>query len=322
MRTPARFGLEFTAAPALRRLLITHGIDIVFAWGTQAAVAAGSARAGNCALVIERFAPNITDAEAKSIKSIAHQPKFAVACSSATVRRRMIEKGLPVPTCVVIRPGVDFAAINAARKDESLRQDLGLKPHERMVLASYPLTRTGGLDRIAWSGHLLNFIQPGSRMVLFGTSPECKRVQELSKTMSHPNANVWAGSNQRYENLIAISDCLVITPLGDVSTTPIAWAMAAGVSVIGSAVYAIAELIAHKHNGHLIKPQRGPNMTIRIAAALKQIDAMTKEKEVARGQAYQVFGVRRFADQHLQLYKNLTTGNDPGKDITDSAVET
>lgn len=321
LRTPSRFSLGFTAAPSIGRIIADHAIDIIFAWGPQAAVAAGCARTDRCALVLERFSPSITNAQAKAINSIAHEPRFAAACSSETVRRRLIENGLPPRTCVVIRPGVDFAAINAAKKDKSLRAKVGLKPGESMVLASHPITRDGGFGRIVWSGHLVNYLQPSRKMVLFGDSDECKRIRLLTRNMPLPDANLWADPDCRYEDLIAIAECLVITPFDDVSTTPIAWAMAAGVPVVGTAVYAIAELIAHKANGFLIKPERGPAMTIKINAALKQVDSMTNEKEIAKGQAYQVFGVRRFVDQHLQLYRNLTAGADPAHEIPDSAIE-
>ena len=321
LRTPSRFGLGFMAAPSIGRIIADHSIDMVFAWGPQAAIAAGAARTDRCALVLERFSPSITNKEAKAMNSVAHGARFAAVCSSETVRRRLIESGLPPKACVVIRPGVDFAAINAAKKNKSLRASFGLKPGESMILASHPIIRDGCFGRIVWSGHLVNYLQPSRRMVWFGTSDECKRVRSLSRNMPLPDANLWADPNCRYEDLIAIAECLVITPFGDVSTTPIAWAMAAGVPVVGSAVYAIAELIAHKHNGFLIKPERGPSLTVKINAALKQIDNMVKEKEVAKGQAYQVFGVRRFVDQHLQLYRNLTTGADPAHEIPDSAIE-
>ena len=319
--TPSRFGLGFIAAPSIRRIISTHSIDVIFAWGPQAAIAAGSARTDRCALVVERFSPSISGTEAKAINSIAHQPRFAAVCSSETVRRRLIENGLAPKSCVVIRPGVDFGVINAAKKNKTLRASVGLEPGETMILASHPITRDGGFGRIVWSGHLVNYLQPSHHMVLFGTSAECRRVRSLSRNLPIPDANLWADANTRYEDLIAISECLLITPFDDVSTTPIAWAMAAGVPVIGSAVYAIAELIAHKHNGFLIKPQRGASMTVKITAALNQIHNMANEKEVARGQAYQVFGVRRFIDQHLQLYRNLMAGADPANEIPDSAIE-
>ena len=131
----------------------------------------------------------------------------------------------------------------------------------------------------------------------------------------------WADTHVRYEELISVADSLVITPYEDASTTPIAWAMAASVPVIGTAVYAVAELIGHKHNGYLVLPERTQVMSTRIAAALNHAEGMTKEREVARGQAYEVFSVRRFADQHIQLYENLAAGRAPGHEIADTAFE-
>ena len=135
-----------------------------------------------------------------------------------------------------------------------------------------------------------------------------------------PDATVWPGTRHHYEDLIAMADALIITPNTDVTTTSIAWAMAASVPVLGSAVYSVAELIAHKHNGLLIKPDPGPTTSVGIASMVTQLDTLSREKEVARGQAYEVFSPRRFVDQHLTLYDNLAGGVRPSENIHDSAV--
>ncbi len=328
MRTPIRLGMGFSAAPALRRLIDRHQIDVVHAWGVQAAVAGAAARAKRTALVVERFDPRVSDVQAKSMRALAEGGRFAVVCSSATVRRRLVEKGVPDSLCVVIRPGVDFKRINAARREGLIRSRLGVSAEERIAVASYPVTRHGGHERVVWGGHMQHYLDSNCRMIIAGRSGEYERLRRLATTMPGPNAVLWVGSEYRYEELIAMADCLVITPFGDVSTTPVAWAMAAGVPVIGSAVYAVAELLAHRHNALLIKPERGPAMTIKIVSALQQVDTLANETETARGQAYEVFSVRRYADQHAQLYENLTagtaagtaSGTAPGDQITDSAV--
>jgi len=47
--------------------------------------------------------------------------------------------------------------------------------------------------------------------------------------------------------------------------------------------------------------------------------SLDKAREVARGQAYEVFGVRRFIEQHMRVYDNLMSDRAPGEGITDSA---
>ncbi|MCH7526035.1 MAG: glycosyltransferase family 4 protein [Planctomycetes bacterium] len=321
IRVPERFSLPILAAPALRRLIADRSIDVTQVWGPRALRAAAAARGRRGSLVLWQSDPYIPESEAKLFRSLADAGSFAVSCSCATVQRRLIEKGISPERCVVIRPGVDFGRINAAKKNDGLRQRLGLTPDQRAVVASEPVSRRGGHERVVWAGQLRYLLEPSSRLIVFGESREFGRLKRLSSPMPYSTGIIWAGSEYRYEDLVATADALVVAALDDVSTTSIAWAMAAGVPIVASAVYAVAELIAHKHNGLLIKPEPGQPMAVRIAAALSKIDSMGQEKQRARSQAYEVFSVRRFADQHAQLYENLTAGAPPSTNITDSAIE-
>ncbi len=321
-RHPIRFGLALTAAPALRKLVEERGVRIVHAWGTQAAVASVAALPKGCALVIERFDPFLTPTEAKTLRAIASHRHTAIACSAATVSRRLIERGVPEPVCVVIRPGVDFKRINAVKRGGAVRRGLGIAPDDHLTVTAHPIGGRSGHRYVVCGGYIQGYVNPKRRMALYGDGPEYRQLHRLAQMLPSRDSLLWADSNVRYEELVAAADALVITPLDDASTTPIAWAMAASVPVVGTAVYAVAELIGHKHNGYLILPKREQAMSTRIAAALTHAGEMTKEREVARGQAFEVFSVRRFADQHMQLYENLAAGRTAGHGISDTAVET
>lgn len=319
-RTPIRMNVPFTAAPALRKLIDRRKVDVVHAWGVRAAIAAAAAGPPHVSLVVQRFNPRLTPTEAKSLRTLADAPRFAVACAAGTVRRRLIENGLPPSVCVVIRPGVDFGWINAARRNTDLRRALQLDPHDRLAVTAHPLSGVDGLDDIVRAGFIVQHLDPARRTIVYGDALACRRLRRLSRFMTRQRAIIWATQRCRYEDIVAIADALIITPHEDVSTTSVAWAMAAGVPVIGSAVYAVSELIAHKHNGFLIKPEPGPAMSVKIAAAVDQTESMAKQTEVARGQAFEVFSIRRFVDQNLQLYENLAAGLPPAQAITDSAA--
>ena len=63
-------------------------------------------------------------------------------------------------------------------------------------------------------------------------------------------------------------------------------------------------------------------VALAVARLLQDRSSQDKCKEVARGHGYEVFGIRRFIDQHIRLYENLLSGVSPGEGITDSAVVT
>jgi hypothetical protein len=105
-----------------------------------------------------------------------------------------------------------------------------------------------------------------------------------------------------------------------VDTTAIAWAMAASVLIVAGAVYATSELLAHQHNALLLKPGTSARMAVRLAAMLGETSDTSAMRETARGQAFEVFGLRRFVDQHLRLYENLVGGAGVSEGITDTAI--
>ncbi len=321
-RIPIRFGLAISAAPALKRFLNHRNINLINAWGLSAAETASAAANPDTIIIVHIFDPRISKTDARKLRIFAESPRFGIACASQTVRRRLIESAIPVEKTVVIRPGVDFGRINKAkRRRDEIRNRLHLKPDHHLLLASYPIRTDSGHDRMAWSGQMRNHMDTSYHMVIFGSGPEVRHLRTISDGMPFADSIHWVGGEWQYEELIAVADTFIITPQADVPTTAISWAMAASVPVIGSAVYAIAELIAHRQNGLLIKPTQGPDMSIRITRAMLNADGIRQRCEAARGQAYQAFGVRRYIDQKMKLYTNIESGNPPDKDIIDSAMD-
>ena len=96
--------------------------------------------------------------------------------------------------------------------------------------------------------------------------------------------------------------------------------MAAGLPVVGSAVRSVAELIADRSNGLLCKPAQPRALAQKQLTVLEDHDLRARLTETARGQAYEVFGMRRFTDDYHRLYENVLERRDAGDGIRDSAM--
>lgn len=313
-RVPRLGGLHSLAGPLLRGVLDRSRADVVHAWGLHAASTARMS--GGTPLVVELFDPHFTPRHLKLIRALARPRGFAVICSSETVRRRLVEGGVPVDLCVVIRPGVDFALINHHRRGGT-RQALGIAPTDLVVIVPEPAQRIGGQFEAFWGVALASYVLPGVRIVVTGETREVARIRRYAA--AHPRGEVLIAPGRKYpfEQLIAIADVLVVATPGDASTTAIAWAMAGEAAVIGAAGYAVAELIANKVNGLLFKPPASERNAVAIVRLLRDRVSQEKAREVARGQAYEAFGIRRNIEQHSRLYENVLRGEVPGKGLTD-----
>ncbi len=313
----AGFAYDSLTAAVTARFVAKRRIDLVHAWGVEAAWAA---RATGKPMVVELFDPVVARRQIKRLGALARTRGFAVACSCETVRRRLIEGGLAPELCVVIRPGVDFSLISDCKRGP-LRDELGLARDELAVIVPEPVDRAGGSAEVFWAVALIAQSFGGVRLILPGTSGEQRRIVRQAATLPGRSPLICPGTRVPFERLLSISDALAIGARGDLSTTSIAWAFAAGASVIATAVHATAELVSHKLNGLLLKPTEGKSLVPSLMRALCDRASQKKAREVARGQAYEVFSLRRCVDQHLRLYENLLGGVAPGEGIGDSAVK-
>ncbi|RME40672.1 MAG: hypothetical protein D6788_02840 [Planctomycetota bacterium] len=219
----------------------------------------------------------------------------------------------------MIRPGVDFAAINRARRGD-LRTRLGLSREDRLVIVPEPVSRRTGAIDVFYAIVLLNHIEPGWKIILPGRSRERERILRYARAIPIETPIVLPNADEPFENLLAVADVLAMAPPGDVDTTAVAWAMASGTAVIASAVYAVAEMVANRLNGLLFKRTPGRFLAPALVRCLRDREGQRKAIETARGQAYEIFGLRRYLDQTLQLYDNLSAGRPATTDITDSAM--
>lgn len=321
------FGIETTALPRLGpwaaingsfvdRFSGVHHIDL---WHTWSVSAAACAVATGKPVVLDVTNPLLDSRRIRKIRTLAERPHFRVACGSQIVRRRLVEGGVPPTATVVVRPGIDFAVINQFRRSH-LRKELGIARDDFVIVCPERLWRSDGHFDTCLASSMLNRIHGHVKMILPGQSIEQRRIARLASGLPVPQTLFCPEYRYPTEQLIAMADALVIVPRGDIATTAIAWAMASETVVIGTATYAVAELISNNVNGALFKQTPGRRMVSDIARLLQSRRSFGKLKDTARGQAYEVFSLRRFAEQTMQLYENARADRAADSDITDPAM--
>ncbi len=313
---PRVAGINLLAAPLLRGRFDRSGADLIHAWGPSAATAARSA--SQQPLVVELYDPALAAQSAKILRTIIRPEGFAVICSTQWIRRRLIENGVPAENCVVIRPGIDFAAIQKMRKSP-LRGELGIADDEFVIVLPEPRSCDESSLDAFWAGALLNHLDGHYKVIVPGVTSEVERIGRFASNLPTSGTLIAPGRTVPFEHLVAIADALIVTDPGEAATTSIAWAFGAGAAVIAAATYAVTELVVTRVNGLLYKHHPGKSAASRIVALLRDRESQRKVKEAARGQAYEVFSLRRYVDQHALLYENLLAGRPPSHGITDPA---
>lgn len=309
--------LDFLSAPFLGKHLDRTGTDIVHAWGIRAASVAAAAT--DLPIVVELTDPSRATQFARLIRSIARTIGFGVVCQSERLRRLLTENGVALELSTVIRPGVDFSQINKTKRGD-LRERLGLRDDDFVITAPEQASRGSGQFDVAVGTCLYNHIAPNTRLLLPRRSPSQHQIADFCVSAAMSPDLYCSGEDYPVEDLVAVSDVLAIASRGEMPTASIAWAMAANTAIIAPAVYSVAELIGSGLNGILYRhePDRSPSVT--IAKLLRDREKQNKMKEVARGHAYEVFGIRRRIDQMTLVYRNVLDGNSAGDGIVDSAI--
>ncbi len=305
-------GAAAFVAYRISEFLRKNGVDLIHAWGPDAAATASPA---GMPMVLELFDPHLAVGRSRLIRTIARTGRLTVVCPTEWVRRRLIEGGVSADACTVVRPGVDFGVINAARK-RPIRTELGIADNHFVVLVPEPASRRSGQRDAFLAVTLVNHLDRKLRIVLPGESDEADRIERIARSLPTEHSLVRTYRRFAFEELVPHSDVLVIAAEGDTSTTSIAWAMAAKTTVIGSAVHSVTEFVAHKVGGLLFKRSAGRFNPVPLARVLADREAQAKVRETAHGMAYESFGLRRFVEEHLHVYESLLRGGAAGEGAT------
>jgi glycosyltransferase involved in cell wall biosynthesis len=184
-----------------------------------------------------------------------------------------------------------------------------------------PPSRPGGHYYGLWATAIVQMIWPHIRLVIPGRSREQERVYRFARETGRDGFCRFVEDRFSPAELIAASDGLLVPALDDIATDWLAWAMAGSVPIIGSAVPAVAELIADRHNGLLCKPGEPHTLAIRIRRAFEDRDTLARCVETARGQAFEVFRAQRCIDEHLRVIDNVAAGQPAVSGLQDAAID-
>ncbi|MBP7933227.1 MAG: glycosyltransferase family 4 protein [Phycisphaerae bacterium] len=284
----------------LRRVLEQQYSGVVHAWGGRVAAAVRSVCPDGLRLVVTLSDP----ADAANLQKWWPLRRAGgnpcVICSCERVRQRLISSGLPREATVVVRPGVDADGLRSPEPIVT-RSDLGLGAETEVFLTASPPSREGGQYYAAWAMAIVHQIRPDVRLIVPGLSREASRLGRLFDDIYCPEVFIPVGDRYSPAALLAVSDAMLFTPLGDVPTGWLAMAMAAGIPVIGTAVPSVTELITEGETGFLCEPGLPHRLAIAIREAMESGDELGRRAVAARKLAERLFDVGRYVQDHEQL---------------------
>jgi glycosyltransferase involved in cell wall biosynthesis len=279
--------------------------EIVHAWGARALTAAAFSGARRVV-----FSPVgwPTRRQVRWLRSVMSHRDVNVVCPSATLHRALVERGVAIERCHLIRPGVDFSRLRGGR-EEGLRERLGLEREQEVWLLPGESEREADHRMGVWAATIVNILNRRTRVLTWGRGPLAGAVAEFAADLGQPELFVAAearlGRRVEFEELLPAADVMVVSATGPVSTLAIATGMAAGLPSVAGVTATVAELLEDRHTALMTKAGV-PRLLAKRVLDLKD-DAGLRWSLVdrARTEAYEYFSLTRFLEEYRATYRRL-----------------
>jgi glycosyltransferase involved in cell wall biosynthesis len=285
-----------------------EGFDVVHAWDERALTVAALAGARR---VIFSPGPSIGRGGIGWLRAVMNYRDVQVVCPTATQRRTLVERGIPLDRCHLIRPGVEFSRVRR-RRDPALRAALGFSEEDLVLLAPGESTEAADHALAVHAASILRVLDPWYRLLLWGRGPKARSAAALADRLGQPDlVRVAEARLQRrleFEELLPATDLVLVTARGPVATLPIATCMAAALPIVSTVTYTVAELLEDRHTAVMV-PKPAPRLIAKRVLDLRADPQLQWSiSDMARTEAYEYFSHTRFVNQWRGVYRQVATG--------------
>jgi glycosyltransferase involved in cell wall biosynthesis len=309
VRTLGRGGNWPGAAGALRALRRTRSdYDLLHTWGVfplTLGALAGYPR------IIFSPPPALTHRSVAWLRAVMQYREVRVVAATATQRRALVERGVPLERCHLIRPGVEFSRIRR-RRDPGLRAALGLGDDDFVLLAAGESTVPANHRDAVWSASILHVLDSRYTLLLWGRGAALSSVLRFAGRLGNPHMLRVAEHRLRraleFEELLPAADMVLVTADGPVAALPICTAMAAGLPIVSTVTYTLGELLEDRHTALMVPTHSPSAIAQRILQLREDRSLQWAVSDMARTEAYEYFSLTRFLSQWRAFYDQYAAG--------------
>jgi glycosyltransferase involved in cell wall biosynthesis len=234
-----------------------------------------------------------------------------VVCPTELMRRWIVQRGVPIERCHLIRPGVDFAKVKT-KKDYDLRKVFGFTPEDYVVLPGGETTHRAFHLYAVQATTILHWLDPKYKSLLWGRGPLTSSRAAFGKKLNLKGylsvAQQRMGRPMGFEELLPAVDLVLFVAHDPVPTLPIATTMAAGVPIVSVAQKPMCEILEDRHNSLLAKTAHPRLVAKRILELRDDPGQQWKNTDMAKTEAFELFSQTRLIEQYRAVYDQLARG--------------
>jgi len=282
--------------------------DFAHAWGAEAlalAVVSGARR------IVYSPVTFPTRRAVGWLRSLLDHRDAHVVCTTSTMRRAYVERGVPLERCHLIRPAVDFARIKRRRVTQ-LRAALGFADTDVVLMACGESTPGASHATAIWAASILHQLDAKFRVLLWGQGSAVDLMRRFGDNVCSPGfvsvAQDRLEKTIEFEDLLPAIDVVLVTPTTPQPTLAIATCMAAGLPIIATTSYTIAEMLEDRHTALLVPRPKPRDVARRVLDLIDDPGLQWSISDMAKTEAFEFFSVSRFSEQWRTVYDAVARG--------------
>lgn len=224
-------------------------------------------------------------------------------CLSSSEDRFFVSGGFPADRSHLTRPGVRLGRTIAP--DMAIRERLGFKPDEIVVLAVGDTLRSANHSMVLHTAAILEAISPRWRMLLWGAGAQADSVRILHRDWqlrTMVDATAVLGKGIAFNEVLIAANLAMVGAPDRVSLAPILACMAHGVPLVAPATRAVSDTLEDRHNALLYSPTTPRAAAQRLLTLSEDTRLQRQLADQSRADAYERFSVSRFLDAVRQIY--------------------
>lgn len=244
------------------------------------------------------FEPHATRRAASTLTRSFANLADAVIVPTPSMREHLLELGVTVRVDV-IPSGIDLAHFGSGTRNPALRESLGVRGGERMLLFVSRLAREKNVDLLI---DAVRACGVPARLVIAGDGPERGALESRAAEIGVADRIAFLGAvdRKRLPDLYASADAFVFPSVTETQGLVLVEALAAGTLVIAADAPPIREVL--EGAGHLVPPHARD-----FANAIAQVPVSPDPAQTARAVAAAArYGIERQARSVSDLYEDLT----------------
>jgi glycosyltransferase involved in cell wall biosynthesis len=228
-----------------------------------------------------------------------------VLVNADAIRENLIGQGYDPSRIVVIRNGIALPGFIAGRRNEVLRNELGLPSSARIVAVFSRLNEMTGVRYFLDASAVVAKSYPGVCFLVVGDGANKAELEEHARRLGLGSRIVFTGFRGDVRSLLAETAISVLPSLSEGTSNTLLESMASGIPVIATKVGGNPEVIEDGVSGLLVPPRDARALAAAIGQLLDDENLALRLGQAGMRRVSEIFSLEGSVHQTEQLYLRL-----------------